>query len=589
MGAAPQGRQERKEQTMGFSGSDAGGFHWEGFESGAPSQQHPPKPKKPRKAIKSPVARVAVNLLVTLLVGFIYFYFELPALNLQAPDFYVFALLMCGVYCLSAVITSGFQGEGASHYFKFVKKQCKIPMILALVLVALALVGSLVGSVIFRAKSYSELLPVEVGDFAAEVDEISYDQIPMLDKNSAERLGDRKLGELSDMVSQFEVVDDYTQINYKGRPVRVATLMYADLIKWFTNRGDGLPAYILIDMVTQSVELVRLQEGIKYTNAEHLGRNLYRHLRFHFPTYMFSTPVMEVNEEGTPYWICPRIVKTIGLFGGVDVQGAVLVNAITGQCEYCEEVPSWVDNLYPAGLIVQQYDYYGMYHNGFFNSIFGQRDVTVTTDDYNYLALGDDVWVYTGVTSTGGDQSNIGFLLTNQRTKESKFYSCAGATEQSAMASANGELQNLRYQATFPLLLNVGGQPTYFMAMKDAAELVKKYAMVNVQQYQIVATGDTVAQCEQNYLAMLSQNGLVDGDAGLSGTETAEGTIAEIRSAVLDGNTVYFIRLTGSDIFYSVSAVDQTMAVILNVGDQVTITYHPGEESILGGVEIEKR
>ncbi len=571
---------------MGFSGSDAGGFRWEGFDSGAPSQSKPPKPKKPRRQIKSPAARVLTNIAVTLAVGFLYFYFELPALNLQSPDFYTFVLLLCAAYCICAVFTSGFQGQGAGEYFKFVKKQCRIPFFLAIGMVALALVGSLAGSVIFRAKSYAGLLPVEDGDFAAEVDEISYDQIPMLDKYSAERLGDRKLGELSDMVSQFEVVDDYTQINYRGRPVRIATLMYADLVKWFTNRSDGLPAYLLIDMVTQNVELVRLEEGIKYTNVEHFGRNLYRHLRFHFPTYMFSNPVMEVNEEGTPYWICPRLVKTIGLFGGVDVKGAVLVNAINGECQYYEEVPPWVDNLYPAGLIVQQYDYYGMYHNGFINSIFGQRDVKVTTDDYNYIAMGDDVWVYTGVTSTGGDQSNIGFILTNQRTKESKFYSCAGATEHSAMASAQGQLQHLQYTATFPLLLNVGGQPTYFMAMKDKAQLVKQYAMVNVQQYQIVATGDTVAECEQGYLALLSQNGVVDGNTGLSGTETVEGTIAELRSAVLDGNTVVFIRLTGSELFYTVSAVDQPQAVILNEGDRVAVTFRPGEGSILDGVEV---
>lgn len=574
---------------MAFSGSDAGGFRWEGFDSGAPSQQKPPKPKKPRKQIKSPAVRVLTNIAVTLAAGFLYFYFELPALNLQSPDFYTFALLLCAVYCGCAVFTSGFRGQGAGEYFKFVKKQCRVPFFLAIGLVALALIGTVAGSVIFRAKSYAALLPVEDGDFASEVDEISYDQIPMLDKFSAERLGDRKLGELSDMVSQFEVVDDYTQINYKGRPVRIATLMYADLIKWFTNRSDGLPAYLLIDMVTQNVELVRLEEGIKYTNVEHFGRNLYRHLRFNFPTYMFSNPVMEVNEEGTPYWICPRLVKTIGLFGGVDVKGAVLVNAISGECQYYEEVPPWVDNLYPAGLIVQQYDYYGMYHNGFLNSIFGQRDVKVTTDDYNYIAMGDDVWVYTGVTSTGGDQSNIGFILTNQRTKESKFYSCAGATEHSAMASAQGQLQHLQYTATFPLLLNVGGQPTYFMAMKDKAQLVKQYAMVNVQQYQIVATGDTVAECEQGYLALLSQNGVVDGDAGLSGTETAEGAVAEIRSAVLDGNTVYFIRLAGSDMFYSISAVDQQLAVILNEGDRVAVTYRPGEGSILDGVELTLR
>ena len=573
---------------MPFSGSDAGGFQWEGFNSGAPSQRRPPKPKKPRKAVGNPFTRILINLAVTALVGFIYFYLELPPINLQSPDFYAFALLLCATYCVSAIVTSGFQGQGAKNYFKFLKKQCAIPFFLAILLLVVAVIGTIVGSVIFRAGAYSRLLPVESGDFAAEVDEISYDQIPMLDRGSAERLGDRKLGELSDMVSQFEVVDDYTQINYKGRPVRIATLMYADLIKWFTNRSGGLPAYLVIDMVTQNVELVRLQEGIKYTTAEHLGRNLYRHLRFHYPTYLFSQPVMEVDEEGTPYWICPKLVRTIGLFGGTDVHGAVLVNAITGESQYYEEVPAWVDNLYSAGLIIQQYDYYGMYHNGFFNSLFGQRDVTVTTDGYNYIALGDDVYIYTGITSTGGDQSNIGFLLTNQRTKESKFYSCAGATEYSAVDSAEGELQNLRYKATFPLLLNIGGQPTYFMAMKDAAQLVKKYAMVNVQQYQIVATGDTVAECEKNYAAMLNQNGIASG-AGVSGAETVDGTIADIRSAVLGGNTVYYVKLIGSELYYAISAADQPSVVILSSGDQVSVSYHAGEGSILSAISIEKR
>ena len=575
---------------MGFSGTDAGGFQWEGWSSGAPSQR-PPRQKKPRKPVGGPVTRVLINLIVTLVVGFIYFYLELPALNPQAPDFYAFILLLCVVYCGCAIFTSGFQGQGARHYFKFVKKQCAIPAILAVAMILVALIGALVGSVIFRAGAYASLLPLESGDFVADVDEISFDQIPMLDKDSAERLGDRKLGELSDMVSQFEVNDDYTQINYKGRPVRIATLRYADLIKWFTNRSDGLPAYIIIDMVTQNVELVRLEEGIKYTTAEHFGRNLYRHLRFNYPTYMFAQPVMEVNEEGVPYWVCARIVKTIGLFGGTDVKGGVLVNAITGECQYydTEDVPSWVDNFYNAELIMEQYDYYGMYHNGFLNSLFGQRDVTVTTEGYNYIAIDDDVYVYTGVTSVGGDQSNVGFLLSNQRTKETKYYSCAGATEYSAMDSANGELQNLRYTATFPLLLNTGGQPTYFMAMKDAAQLVKKYAMVNVQQYNIVATGDTVAECERNYLTMLAENGLISDDVGLSGTETVEGTIADIRSAVQDGNSVYYIKLIGNETYYSIAAADAPLAVILSSGDQVTINYHPGEGPILSAIEVALR
>ena len=575
---------------MGFSGTDAGGFHWEGFNSGAPSQRNrAPRQKKPRRATGTPFTRVPINLGVTLAVALVYFYAELPPINLKSPDFYVFVLVLCAVYCGCALLTSGFQAQGAKEYFTFLKKQCAIPFFLALALLVTALVGSIAGSVILRAGAYAELLPFETGDFTSDVAEISYDQIPMLDRDSAERLGDRKLGELSDMVSQFEVMDDYTQINYQGRPVRIATLMYADVIKWMTNRSEGLPAYLLIDMVDQSVELVRLEEGIKYTTAEHFGRNLYRHLRFSYPTYMFDQPVMEINEEGVPYWICPRVVKTIGLFGGTDIQGAVLVNAITGESEYMEEVPSWVDNLYNAELIMEQYDYYGMYHNGFLNSIFGQRDVTITTEGYNYIAMGDDVYVYTGVTSTGGDQSNVGFILTNQRTKETKFYSCAGATEYSAMDSAQGGLQNLRYTATFPLLLNVEGRPSSFMAMRDAAQVVNMSALVNVQQYQIVATGETVAECERNYTELLAQNGILTGDQTLSGTETAQGAVADIRSAVQDGNSVYYIQLIGDETYYAITAAEAPLAVILSTGDQVSITYQPGEGLILTAVALELR
>ena len=248
-------------------------------------------------------------------------------------------------------------------------------------------------------------------------------------------------------------------------------------------------------MVTQEAEVVRLDEGMKYTTAEHFGRNLYRHLRFHYPAYMFAEPGFEIDEEGTPYWVCPRLVKTIGLFGGSDIQGAVLVDAVTGESQYYEEVPSWVDHVYDADMIMEQYDYYGMYHNGFINSMFGQRDVTVTTQGSNYIALNDDVYMYTGVTSANADQSNLGFLLSNQRTKETKFYNAPGATERAAQASAEGVVQDLGYTATFPILLNIANEPTYFIPLKDAANLVKSYAMVNVARYDIVATGSSVTQC----------------------------------------------------------------------------------------------
>lgn len=564
---------------------------FQGFARKNPFAGKPKREKKPRKAIGSPLGRTVLNLAVTLLVAAIYYYVELPALNLHSGSLYVFVILLCAVYCGMAILTSGFQGNGAKGYFGFVKKQCKIPFFLALAMILTAVIGSVIGWKLIRAADYRELLAVETGDFASEVEEISFDQIPMLDRDSASKLGNRKLGELADMVSQFEVDDDYTQINYKDRPVRVTALRYGDWIKWFNNRQSGLPAYLIIDMVTQNVEVVRLEQGIRYTTAEHFSRNLQRHLRFHYPTYIFDAPAFEIDEDGNPYWVCPRLTNTIGLFGGTDVLGAVLVNAVTGETEYYKvgEIPNWVDHVYNADLIISQYDNHGRYIHGFINSLFGQRDVTVTTDGYNYIALNDDVYMYTGITSVVSDESNIGFILSNQRTKETRFYSVAGAEEYSAMDSARGQVQQMNYTATFPLLLNIADQPSYFMALKDAAGLVKMYAMVNVSQYQIVATGSSVADCESSYRLMLARNGLIsdsDTDVKPTGQGQVTGTIAEIRSAVVEGNTWYYLRLQDGSVYYAISAADDKNAVILSVGDQVTVTFAEGEDRILSAYSV---
>ena len=426
-----------------------------------------------------------ISLLVTVIFAFLYFYITLPAINLQAEEFYVFLLLILAVYVtLEIALNSPKILTDTSGYFRYIKQHAKIPFFIAVALIAVLFAGPVLSWELFRASAYKNLLTVTDGNFTEDITEISYEQIPTLDRDSASILGDRKLGELSDMVSQFEVASNYTQINYQGKPVRVTPLSYGDVIKWFTNQKNGIPAYIILDMVTQEVDVVRLENGIKYSQSEIFNRKLERYIRFKYPNFMFDAATFEIDENGTPYWICPKIVKKIGIFGGTDIEGAVLVNAITGETAYYTDVPSWVDRVYNSDLIIQQYDYHGAFVNGFWNSMFGQRDVTETTFGSNYIALNDDVYLYTGITSVGGDQSNIGFILSNQRTKETKFYPVAGATERSAMSSAEGIVQHLNYTATFPLLLNVSSQPTYFIALKDNAQLVKMYAMVNVAQFE---------------------------------------------------------------------------------------------------------
>lgn len=537
---------------------------------------------------------VIISLIVTLVFGALYFYLVLPPLNPQAPEFWVFLLLLLAVYSVCTLIGAGVRAgrENIVELPRALAHSCKVPILLAGVILAVCVVGTLIGAAIFRSGAYYDLLDVQSGDFTEDVAEISYSEIPMLDKDSSIQLGRRALGSIgadSNLVSQFEVSDsEYSQINYKGEPVRVAPLVYGNIIKWFNNRAQGLPGYIVVNMVTQEADLVQLSDGIKYSTGEHFGRNLYRTLRFRYPTMMFGDVNFEIDEDGTPWWICSRLVKRIGLFGGADAQGAVLVNAVTGESSYMEEVPSWVDRVYDADLLVQQYNYHGRYVNGWINSWLGQKGITTTTEGYNYIALNDDVYLYTGVTSAGGDESNVGFILINQRTKEAKYYNITGATEYSAMSSAQGAVQHLNYTATFPILLNISDQPTYFMALKDSAELVKMYAMVNVSDYQITATGTSVAQCQQNYEQLLSQNGVqvtapVLDDAAEQ--ETISGTVTEIRSAVVDGNTIFYFAL-GGDVYYAVSAQSCQQAVIINVGDTVTITYLPGEGDILTASQI---
>ena len=551
------------------------------------------------RAPRGRLGNVLLNLLITLIAGAVYFYVAIPAINLQSGEFYSFVFMLCMIYLLCALVTSGFRGKKGEkpfqrgqlkEYLTFIKQQCLPVGILLIAMVVVIVVGQIVSLPIFRAGAYRDLLTVENGEFTQDISQISFNEIPTLDRDSANYLGDRQMGTLSDMVSQFDYSNSSTQINYQGRPVRVAPIAYADLIKWFTNRGEGLPAYVVVDMVTQEAQVVRLPEGqgMKYSFSEPLNRNILRHLRFQYPTFMFSTPRFEIDEEGNPWWIAPKVVKTIGLFGGTDIDGAVLCNAITGESQYYakEDIPTWVDNVYTPELIMQQYDYHGTLINGFINSVLGQRDVTITTQGSNYIAMNDDVYMYTGVTSANADQSNLGFLLSNQRTKETTFYEAPGATEYAAMDSAMGVVQDLGYKATFPLLLNISGEPTYFIPLKDQANLVKSYAMVNVARYDIVATADTVTACEQEYIRLLSDRGVTETE-DLPQTE-ASGTVAEIRSAVLEGNTYYFIRLDGEEVFYALSAADNPTAVILNVGDQVTITHAASQEeaSILDGYTL---
>ena len=536
---------------------------------------------------------IAALVVIVLIFAAIYYYIALPAINIHNPELWKFVLFILviafALYALPKTTFTGDRRHPVNFSGSYKTKTFKLLAAL-IVIIAAYFVGTLLSSPIINASKYQKLMKVEKSKFTKDIDQISYDQIPLLDKSSAEILGARKMGSLVDLASQFEVADEYSQINYKNNPVRVTPLRYADLIKWFTNKKAGIPAYIKIDMATQQTELVRLKEGMKYTPYDHFGRYLYRHLRFKYPTYMFDDINFEINEEGVPYWVCSVKKYNIGLFGGQTVGRVVLCNAITGECKDYDvkDTPKWIDRVYSADLLVSLYQYHGTLKHGFINSILGQKDCLTTTNGYNYLAINDDVWVYTGVTSITSDQSNVGFVLMNQRTMETKYYEIEGAIEDSAMTSAEGKVQNLGYKATFPLLLNIDAEPTYFMALKDASGLVKKYAMVNVHNYQIVATGDTVNDCEASYRSLIQSNGIgPDEKTGETSQKTTTGTIKKIAQAVIDGTSHYYIVLNESDLIYDVDISKHLDTILLEAGDKVTIKYTEGTPATV--IEIQKQ
>ena len=566
--------------------------------------------------------KIVISILATLVTAAVAFYVMLPPLNFKAYEFYLYLGIIVLAYAVFSALLSGVISK--PEYMPYFKRQMIVPGVIVAVLLVVVGIGYLVSSPFFRAEAYSNIIEVRTdSNFAEEIDKQdaeSFSNIPKLDEGVAATLAPRALGNLAEKgyVSQFSVYPLYTQINYKDTPVRVVPLQYSNIIKWFTNRSEGLPGYIVIDMANEVTTLKELDNGIKYSPAEHFGRLLKRHLRMNYPTYLFGNPSFEIDDEGNPYWICARLDKTIGLFGGTDVVGIVIIDAVSGETEYVaiDNVKSdpkyqWIDRVYDAGLLVEQYNYYGRYQKGFWNSVLGQEDVYVTTEDYSYIAQDDDVYMYTGVTSVTSDQSITGFVLINQRTKESVYYSVAGAKEQSAQASAEGldEIKAAGYQATFPLLLNIGGEPTYFMALKDVradgSQIIQSYALINVKQYtKIKVYGKTLAECLSKYIAQLEANGIkvdidadkvvdpsTDGD-GSTGTQvetkTVTGKIADIRTQVVAGETCYYIKLVGSDVYYSISASKSESAVILNANDTVTIKYVVKDGAIIPANEIEK-
>ncbi len=558
--------------------------------------------------------RLLISAIATLIAGGIIYYMMLPALNFKDDQIYVFVIALVAIFMAAFALACG--ANRKIERKEYVKKKALIPIIIAAVILVVMAIGWLCGTTFFRAGAYSRLMPVESSDFETDFKSINYESVPRIDENRALVLADQQLGSLSEYKSQYVVSQYTTMINYNGEPVRVAYLEYADVFKWFNNTKEGLPAYMIIDLVTQKVTVVncleKFGECIKYSPTELFNEKLIRHLRFQYPTELMDTPNFEINDDAKPYWITPVLDKTIGLFGGTDVKGIIITDALTGESEYhdIEAVRTdpnleWIDVVYGQNLLIQQYNYYGKLQNGFWNSIIFQNDVNLASYGNGYIAMDDDVWVYTGVTSSEADSSNFGFILCNQRTKETRYYQNGGAIESAAQESAMDAVQNFGYAATFPILLDIESQPTYFMSLYGDSNTVKGYALVNLGDKTIVGTGlvdnlksdvKALNAAVENYISAMQDKGIIGNDVNMddylveednSGNSpsddndvqqpappadgnTVTGVVDSVKTSVNNGNTYYYFEIDGT--YYYVSVADCMEALLINKGDTVTVT-----------------
>ena len=506
--------------------------------------------------------------LFTLLFAFIIYYFILPPINLSSPLFYVYLFLVLSFYVFySSMSKININIIGKNFKKTFIEETTIVTA--SFIIIGLIIMINFVLSPLFQSNEYYNRITInEDGNFKEDINEVDTSKLPLLDKDSSSKLGDRVMGQMTDLVSQFSVSNLYTQINYKNDIIRVTPLEYNGFIKYLANRKNGVPAYITVNSVNGNTDLVKLENGMKYVPSAYFFEDLDRKLRFSYPFDIFGEKSFEIDNDGNPYWIVP-VMKYSGVGLRRDVKEVIILNAITGEhTKYnVNEVPSWVDHVYSASLIIEQVNDWGLYKNGFFNSVFAQKNVVMTTDGYNYTVMNDDVYLYTGITSVANDESNIGFILANLRTKETVFYQVSGAEEYSAMSSALGQVQQMDYEASFPLLINVNNKPTYLISLKDNAGLVKMYALVDVVDYQKVVVTDSSLGIDKAISNYIGDNYSIDS------VKSSTITVTDVKSAIIDGNTYYYLIDTEGNRYKVKITVDPNGLPFVGIDSVLNIKY----------------
>lgn len=524
---------------------------------------------------------------IALLIVAIYAFVKLPVLRFDFTSGFTMLILF---FVLAGVLDMMLdRGERTS-------KSAKNNFLIAgVLLVVIIIIPFFVTSPIFRASSYKDLLgKVEESVFTEDVSPVSVDKIRIVDKDMAIKLGEKKLGEIP-AIGSISKVGDYSIQSVKGELYWIAPLVHRDIIKWITNL-EGTNGYIMVSASDpQDVRLVQNLDGkqlkIVYQEEAYFLQDLHRHVYLNGGMkYGMTDFNFEIDDNGKPYWVVTLYEHAVG-YGGSNAVGTAIVDAQSGDVKIysIKDTPKWVDRIQPESFIVDQINNWGLYVNGFLNSVMSEEGVLLPSEGTSlvYGKDGKSYW-YTGITSAGADESTVGFMLVDSRTKESKLYMQTGATETAAMTTAEGKVQEKNYKATFPVMYNILGKPTYVLGLKDKADLVKMVAFVSVEDYSIIGMGDTKEDAYKNYKEALESKGN-DIDFNTSeNLQKVEGTVSRINQDVKSGNTTYYITLKNNKelIFTGTSKISSELPLTM-VGDKVSISYDKTDSNIISIAEFD--
>lgn len=511
----------------------------------------------------------------------VYVFFRSPNLNPLYNDGAFFWAVLISLYAgISLAVDIGVHLSGGQILIDGEEQRPRIGKgyiaLFAAIWAAFVIAGAL-STPLFNYKAFrDQMAEPDVREFGSEVQVLDMDQVPVVDKNLASILADRKLGEKPSLGSQVELGEPTIQ-NVNGELVWAVPLHHSGFFKWLVNM-EGADGLIIVSATDpQDVRYVD-DYKIKIQPDSYLLFDLQRKARF--SEALFSGIVdysFELDDAGVPHWVVTTY-KNRWIFALPEADGVIIVNAATGEtARYgMNEVPEWVDRIQPEDFIMHQIANKGEYIKGIFN--FSNSGKFRPSPGEIILYNDGKCYLFTGITSVGVDQSTIGFYMVDMRTKEPVMYQISGATEQAAMASAEGKVQDLGYEATFPLILNIDGNPTYFMTLKDNAGLIKKYAFVSVRDFMLVGEGDTMSAALGDYREALASSGsavIVDN----ARQQEKSGIVERIASEVQDGTTVYFLTLQNDSAIYRAAAELGAELSLTVSGDKVILTFPEGEST----------